>query len=152
MRIEITFWYHDSSIGVSPVNNTHQATLPPDRQSGQLNLETRLVKGKQLRRVTGVFAESGMPMSGYEIHKGVTTGSTLERPLVSLDGAVSQDSAVAGCYIHGLFEKAEACDTLLSWTGLTNQRAETDYQQHWAAELARLADAAQAHLTTRPIF
>jgi len=50
-------------------------------------------------------------MSGYEIHNGVTTGSALERPLVSLDGrldgAVSQDQAVAGCYVHGVFDDAE---------------------------------------------
>ncbi|WP_077530280.1 cobyric acid synthase [Vreelandella utahensis] len=116
-----------------------------------LDLETRLVEGKQLRRVTGVFAESGTPMSGYEIHNGVTTGSALERPLVSLDGrpdgAVSEDQAVAGCYIHGVFDGAEACDTLLVWAGLHNHQAISDYQQHRLAELDRLADAVTEHVS-----
>ncbi|TDT44428.1 adenosylcobyric acid synthase (glutamine-hydrolysing) [Halospina denitrificans] len=116
-----------------------------------LDLETRLVEGKQLRRVTGVFAESGTPMSGYEIHNGVTTGRALERPLVSLDGrpdgAISQDQAVAGCYIHGVFDDAEACDILLVWAGLQNGQAITDYQQHRLAELDRLADAVTEHIS-----
>ena len=116
-----------------------------------LDLETRLVEGKQLRRVTGVFAESGTPMSGYEIHNGVTAGSALERPLVSLDGrpdgAVSQDQAVAGCYIHGVFDDAEACDTLLMWAGLQNDQAITDYRQHRLVELDRLADAVTEHVS-----
>jgi len=116
-----------------------------------LDLETRLVEGKQLRRVTGVFAESGAPMSGYEIHNGVTTGSALERPLVSLDGrldgAVSQDQAVAGCYVHGVFDDAEACDTLLIWAGLQTVQAITDYQQHRLAQLDRLADAVAEHVS-----
>lgn len=116
-----------------------------------LDLETRLVEGKQLRRVTGVFAESGASMSGYEIHNGVTTGSALERPLVSVegrpDGAVSDDEAISGCYIHGVFDEAKACDTLLSWAGLTNQNAETDYQQHRLVELDRLADAVTEYIT-----
>jgi len=116
-----------------------------------LDLETRLVEGKQLRRVTGGFAESGTPMSGYEIHNGVTTGSALERPLVSLegrpDGAVSLDEAIAGCYIHGVFDDAKACDTLLIWAGLQNDQATNDYQQHRLAELDRLADAVTEHIS-----
>jgi len=116
-----------------------------------LDLETRLVEGKQLRRVTGVFAESGTPMSGYEIHNGVTTRSALERPLVSLegrpDGAVSQDQALAGCYIHGVFDDAEACKALLAWAGLADEQATTDYQQHRLAELDRLADSVAEHVS-----
>nr|WP_295717984.1 hypothetical protein [uncultured Halovibrio sp.] len=117
-----------------------------------LDLETRLVEGKQLRRVTGVFAESGTPMSGYEIHNGVTTRSALERPLVSLEGrpdeAVSQDQVVAGCYIHGVFDDAEACETLLVWVGLQNDQATVDYQQHRLTELDRLADEVTENIGT----
>lgn len=115
-----------------------------------LDLETRLVEGKQLRRVTGVFADSGTPMSGYEIHNGVTTGSALERPLVSLDGrldgAVSQGQDIAGCYIHGAFDGAQACNALLIWAGLKNDSTATDYQQHRQVELDRLVEAVDEHL------
>ena len=48
---------------------------------------------------------SGVPFKGYEMHVGRTTGAL--QPLLKLgngqlDGAVSADGRVAGCYIHGL--------------------------------------------------
>lgn len=119
---------------------------------GLMDLETRLVEGKQLRRVTGVFAESGTPMSGYEIHNGVTTGSALERPLVSLDGrpdgASSEDGQIAGCYVHGIFDEATACASLLEWSKLTGQHRTHGYHQHRLAELDRLANSVQRNFST----
>ena len=91
-----------------------------------LDLETRLLEGKQLRRVTGVFAQSGAPMGGCEIHQGMTTKSALERLLVSTDGA----EAIARCYIRGVFDDANASTELLVWAGLKDEQVASDYQIH----------------------
>src|SRR5690606_13484212 len=59
---------------------------------GLLELETTLAPAKQLRRVTGRLGphiegpvEGQVPVRGYEIHAGVTTGAALERPALWLD-------------------------------------------------------------------
>ncbi|SEP01524.1 cobyric acid synthase [Aquisalimonas asiatica] len=119
---------------------------------GLLALETRLIPGKQLRQVSGTVEPEGAPLTGYEIHNGITTGSDLARPLVRLgdraDGAVSADGQVAGCYVHGLFDAPEAANALLARAGLAVGDA-VDYQQHREQELDRLGDLVAAHLDTR---
>ena len=67
---------------------------------------TPILEGdKVLVEVTGETVGSGVPFKGYEMHVGRTTGAL--QPLLKLangqlDGAVSADGRVAGCYIHGL--------------------------------------------------
>jgi adenosylcobyric acid synthase len=74
---------------------------------GLLDIETTLGGEKQLGSAAGIDIASGMPVVGYEMHLGVTTGRGLERPMLRLagraEGAVSADGLVAGCYLHGLF-------------------------------------------------
>ncbi|NVK42922.1 MAG: cobyric acid synthase [Oceanospirillaceae bacterium] len=116
---------------------------------GLLELETRLQPHKQLRNVAGALVLDGVPVKGYEIHAGVTTGATLERPALQLeqgpDGAVSDDGQVLGTYLHGLFDSSDACDSLLRWAGLVD--AETpDYDALREAGIDRLADTLEQHL------
>ncbi|MDX1588559.1 MAG: cobyric acid synthase [Oleiphilaceae bacterium] len=117
-----------------------------------LDLHTRLVPGKQLRQVSGTLCPEHTPLTGYEIHNGVTTGTALRRPLMSLegrpDGAISGDGQVFGGYVHGLFDAPASCDALLRRAGLAGAES-VDYQAHREAELDRLADTIETHLDVR---
>lgn len=116
---------------------------------GLLAIATTLERHKQLRNVTGRLALDEAPVSGYEIHAGVTSGEALERPAAHLDdrieGALSADGQILGTYLHGLFESAPACDALLRWAGLREPQT-PDYHQIRDANIDRLADACETHL------
>lgn len=77
---------------------------------GLLPVDTVLCADKTVRTVSGVSIADSQPFTGYEIHVGVTSGETA--PLLKMadgrfDGAVSADGQIAGCYVHGLFARAE---------------------------------------------
>ena len=64
-------------------------------------------RSKTVRNYEPNSVEFGMTLSGYEIHMGYTDGRDCARPMVDLDGrldgAISKDGNVRGCYQHGLF-------------------------------------------------
>jgi adenosylcobyric acid synthase len=87
---------------------------PPGRAEGLglLDVETVLTGDKVLRPARGTLA-SGERFEGYEIHVGRTSGPEAARPFLvredgTGEGAVSADGAVAGGYVHGLFDSAPA--------------------------------------------
>jgi adenosylcobyric acid synthase len=61
------------------------------------------------------------------------------------DGAVSEDGSIAGTYLHGVFDQADACQTLLAWAGLRDVQR-MDYAQRCEADIDRLADAISDNL------
>ncbi|WP_148862699.1 cobyric acid synthase [Marinobacter fonticola] len=120
-----------------------------------LSMTTRMVAGKQLRNVQGMLHldNRGVEMTGYEMHNGVTTGSALQRPLIDLngraDGAISEDGQVMGTYVHGIFDRPDACSALLTAWGLKNaESVAVDYPQHRQTQLDRLADHIEQTLDT----
>jgi adenosylcobyric acid synthase len=124
------------------------------RGLGLLALETTLEPEKQLRNVTGTLRFEEAPVTGYEIHTGVTCGEALNRPLVALghryDGVCSADGQILGTYLHGLFESPNACAALLRWAGL--QHAESpDYEQLREANIERLAETVSTHLDLQAV-
>jgi adenosylcobyric acid synthase len=116
-----------------------------------LELSTTLEKEKQLRNVHGTLMLEGAPISGYEIHAGVSAGAALQHPATQLeygaDGAISSDGQILATYLHGLFESAAATDALLRWAGL-REAATPDYRARREADIDRLADAVEQHLDT----
>jgi adenosylcobyric acid synthase len=116
---------------------------------GLLDMHTELRADKQLHRVHGRLALADAPVSGYEIHCGVSAGPALQHPAVHLagrdDGACSADGQVVGTYLHGLFDEPAACDALLTWAGLRHAHS-PDYPALREAQLDRLADAVEQHL------
>ena len=128
---------------------------------GWLSMQTRLVPGKQLRNVSGeLLLDDGLTTTsihGYEIHNGVTTGDAIMRPMLRLadgsadgvlDGAISDDGQIMGCYLHGLFDHGPAATAILHWAGLSSGRAAVDYDAHRQRDLDRLADMIEQHADT----
>jgi adenosylcobyric acid synthase len=116
---------------------------------GLLALSTRLQGEKVLRQRRGQLSLNAAPVSGYEIHMGISAGPALERPLIhageQADGAISPDNLIIGTYWHGLFESSAACDALLAWAGLRQPRT-PDYHALREREIDRLADCLEQHL------
>jgi adenosylcobyric acid synthase len=74
---------------------------------GLLAVETTLTAEKRLVAAEGETSD-GAPLTGYEMHMGVTEGPDCARPFARLadgsaEGAVSASGRVIGTYIHGLF-------------------------------------------------
>lgn len=76
-----------------------------------LNMETVLAKEKTLTRFTGRHIESGKPISGYEIHHGLSSGEganpVIENERGEIAGAQSPSGLIWGTYVHGIFDTDE---------------------------------------------
>jgi len=114
-----------------------------------LDMETTLTSEKQLVQVDGVLSGSNAPVTGYEIHMGVSSGPALRQPAVCLadrtDGAISSDGQILGTYLHGFFDHPAACDALLAWAGLAVP-VTPDYRALRESNIDRLADAVEQYV------
>ncbi len=116
---------------------------------GLLDIETRLTVAKKLVEVTGSETGSGLAVTGYEMHVGVTTGPDTARPMLTLstgaDGAMAAGAAVSGCYLHGLFS-SDAFRTAYLQRLRPGAREALAYEAGIDATLDSLADHLEAHL------
>ncbi|HYD78630.1 MAG TPA: cobyric acid synthase [Paucimonas sp.] len=137
------------------------------RGLGLLDLETELTQDKRLAQVagrclfggegsnegggeSGESGESGeraeIPVSGYEIHMGISRGAALARPAFLIggrpEGARSADDQILGTYLHGAFDTPQACAALLRWAGL-DSAAGVDLARLREQSIDRIADAAE---------
>lgn len=121
---------------------------------GLLDFETTIDTEKQLRTVTGRLAmDPDVPVAGYEIHMGISTGPGLANSAIHLDdgrpdGAMSEDGQVFGTYLHGVFDLPDASRALFNWAAPERDAAAeaVDLALRRATDLDRLTDAIEAHL------
>jgi adenosylcobyric acid synthase len=114
---------------------------------GLLDVDTRLARSKVLRAVAGTAL--GAPVTGYEMHMGLTTGADTARPFASLadgasDGAIRADGSVIGTYLHGFLGTAEIRRALLERIGVAS--AGGDQAATVDAALDDIAEALERHL------
>lgn len=119
------------------------------RALGLLEHTTVLTNSKVLEQVEGRFSFSDTPVRGYEIHAGRTSGRSLESPFICYsndagrsksDGAISDDSQIAGTYWHGLLDTPDALKAILIWAGC-QASSTVDYATLRETAIERLADA-----------
>jgi adenosylcobyric acid synthase len=91
-----------------------------------LAMTTMLKPEKILRQQNGFLWDKSTPVSGYEIHCGISQGAALNTPAFYLqqgeslipEGAMSEDNQILGTYLHGLFDSAAVTQKLLQWIGV----------------------------------
>ncbi|KIC14800.1 cobyric acid synthase [Leisingera sp. ANG-Vp] len=74
---------------------------------GLLDVHTVMAGEKRVTLTEAVTRDGNLPVNGYEIHMGRTTGADCARAWLSIgsraEGAASPDGRVKGSYLHGLF-------------------------------------------------
>ncbi len=115
---------------------------------GLLAVDTVMRPEKRTRISSGRHLPSGLPIDGYEIHAGETTGPDATRPLVEIDGrgdgAISADGLVSGTYLHGMFGADAYRSAFL--TDLGAPATTFNYGADVEATLDALAEHMERHL------
>ena len=118
---------------------------PPGRAEGLglLDVNTEMTGTKTVRPVQGRCLNTELPVAGYEIHVGRTSGDDCARPLFDLDGrpdgARSADGLVEGSYVHGVFGNDGFRRAWLRRAG-AGGGSELDYSTAVEQAIDRLAD------------
>ena len=82
-----------------------------DEGLGLLDVSTTMSRHKTLSRTAAIHIETELPVSGYEIHHGLTSAGAAEPLFRSTAGEVcglaGENAMVWGTYLHGLFDADE---------------------------------------------
>ncbi|MYZ47712.1 cobyric acid synthase [Propylenella binzhouense] len=120
---------------------------------GLLEIDTVMQGEKTTRATAARHLASGAPVTGYEIHMGLTAGPDCRRPFLAVgaesEGAVSADGLVAGCYLHGLFASDAFRRAFLAGLGATGA---IRYEAGVEAALDALAAHLARHLSLDAIL
>jgi adenosylcobyric acid synthase len=117
---------------------------------GHLDVHTTMTGNKTLTKVRARHVQTGLPISGYEIHIGRTSGPDCARPFAMIDegahvtnaadGARSISGQITGSYLHGMFCEDAFRAQYLSRFGLPTSTT------HYGATVEATLDALAAHL------
>ncbi|WP_116810802.1 cobyric acid synthase [Steroidobacter cummioxidans] len=119
------------------------------RGLGLLDITTTMTGDKQLRAITGTDAVTGSAVSGYEMHLGLSTGPATAHPFIcfdngTTDGALSPDTRILGCHIHGLFHSPAFRSAFLARLGA--QSNNEDYAHRVEQSLDTIASQLEQSL------
>ncbi len=121
---------------------------------GYLDIETVMEPEKTIRNVQAHSLPFDLPLSGYEIHLGRTTGPDCVRPAMNIegvaDGAISADGKVFGTYMHGLFNSDAFRAAFLKSLGVS--ASPIDYHAGVDAALDAIAAQLEAVLDIEALF
>ena len=138
---------HSSGLGLLPISTTFAGVKA-----------THLIKAKisymESHQFSWLCSLVGKEITGYEIHMGRTTGADPWLKIIErnrqqtrvLDGAMSVDGRVWGCYIHGLFANQNLRRTWLHSLGWPETEDEPVQDDPFAASLTYLTDTAESVL------
>ena len=127
------------------------------------DFNTILGEQKVLSQVNAILNlnQQQVACQGYEIHAGISKGQALNKPLIRFtkhpngfetDGFISDDNAIAGTYLHGLFDNAAATELLLKWLKPDSEISGISINEHRERQLERLAEMCQTHLNIEQII
>ncbi|MER8440831.1 cobyric acid synthase [Mesorhizobium sp. M1312] len=121
---------------------------------GLLDVETVMEPEKTVRNVSAHSVQFDLPLEGYEIHLGRTTGPDTLRPSAVIngvdDGAISADGKVSGTYLHGLFSADAFRAKFLENLGVKG--GGIDYRAEVERALDEVAAELETHLDCDAIF
>lgn len=116
---------------------------------GLLEVDTELGPEKTVKNSRPRSVEHGLPLDGYEIHMGQTSGRDCARPMIDFathkDGAINAKGNVRGCYLHGLFGSDAYRAALLKSAGYTGETG-LSYKQGVEDALDELAEEMERRL------
>lgn len=119
-----------------------------------LDVETVMEPEKTVRNVSARSVQFDLPLEGYEIHLGRTTGPDTLRPSAVIngvdDGAISADGKVSGTYLHGLFSADAFRAKFLENLGVKG--GGVDYRAEVERALDEVAAELETHLDCDAIF
>ncbi|RWB31207.1 MAG: cobyric acid synthase [Mesorhizobium sp.] len=119
-----------------------------------LDVETVMEPEKTVRNVSARSVQFDLPLEGYEIHLGRTTGPDTLRPSAVIngvdDGAISADGKVSGTYLHGLFSADAFRAKFLENLGVKG--GGIDYRAEVERALDEVAAELETHLDCDAIF
>ncbi|RKE84714.1 cobyric acid synthase [Rhizobium sp. AG855] len=117
---------------------------------GLLEVDTVMAAEKTVRNSRAHCLDYDVPLSGYEIHLGVTDGPDRARAPVVIDGradgAGSPDGRIKGTYLHGLFSSDAYRRGLLQSFGISGGGG--DYRAVVDSALDDVAAELETHLSS----